>query len=194
MPNDAAEQHTQPALPLDQLALMAAFARLLAEDIGPAIQAKMDAVQPQLIEAYATGGQNGVVAKVGHLVAAKYTVNVTRPKIEVADEKALDAYAAAHGAEQVIIRRDPVWEKALLKATKYDPQTGIFVDSRSGEVIPGLKYIPGGRPNGNITHTWADGGVGREVLLEAWKSGQYRHLFDDVPMLTAGQQQPAEQE
>ncbi|MEV7512100.1 hypothetical protein AB0O57_29500 [Streptomyces sp. NPDC091201] len=193
MPIDATEQHDPSDVPLNDLALIAALARLIAEEIGPAIQARMDALNPRLVAAYENGGQNGVVAKVGDQVAARFTVNVTRPKIEVGDEVAFDAYAAAHGGEKAIIQRDPVWEKALLKAVRYDPETKVFVDSRTGEMVPGLKYVPGGRANGNITHTWADAGVGRQLLHDALRSGQFRHLFTDVLELTAGQQ-PSEQQ
>lgn len=192
MPIDATEPHDQPAMPMEDVALIAAFARLFAEEIGPAIQARMDDLNPRLIEAYEQSGQNGIVAKVGDLVAAKYTVNVTRPRVEVGDEEAFDVYAENHGGQQAIIRRDPVWEKALLKSVQYDSETGVFVDPRTGEVVPGLKYVPGGRATGNITHTWADRGVGRQILRDAWASGQFRHLFADVLELTAGQQ-PSEQ-
>ncbi|OEJ21009.1 hypothetical protein [Streptomyces subrutilus] len=192
MPNDATEQHEQPALPLEQVALVAALARLISEEIAPPIQERLDAATPLLVKAYEENGQSGIVARVDGIVAGKYTVNTTKSKIVVDDSDAFDAYAATHGGHQAIIQRDPMWEKAVLGRAVYDAKTGHIVDE-AGEIIPGLKYVSGGKATGNVTFTWADGGLGRDILMKAAQSGQLRHLMGDLPELTAGQP-PAEQE
>ncbi|MFG2986144.1 hypothetical protein ACGFYQ_33665 [Streptomyces sp. NPDC048258] len=185
MSNDIADeqQAEQPApMPLDRVALAAALARLFSEEIGPAIDERMSAPVERLIEAYEKSGQPGVVARIGDRVAGKYTVNVTHPKYTVEDGKALDDYAATHEGLEVILRRNPTWEKALLKHVA-QTDSGEIVDTRTGEVVPGLKYVPGGRPNGQITFTWADGGAGRKALMQAWQRGELNDLLDELPML-----------
>lgn len=178
MSNDVAdEQHgtdeQQP--PLNEAAVLAACARLFGEWIAPILSGVTDAPEARLIEAFEESGQSSVVAKVGALDAGTYTVSRSRGKFEVADEKAVDQWAEDHEGMEVIIRRRPAWEKALLQFAKQTP-TGEIVDTRTGEVIPGLRYVPGGRPTGNVRWTWADGGKGRDALLEAWRRGD----LDDI--------------
>ncbi|MGW3628370.1 hypothetical protein [Streptomyces sp. NPDC000880] len=187
MPNDDAadeQQAQEPApMPLDKVALVAALARLHDEQVGKLVRERMKSPTSLLVEAYEKSGQPGVVAKASGQVAGRYTVNTTKPRIVVDDEKLLDAYAEAHGGLQVVIQRDPVWEAALLKYAKKDPGTGLIVDTRNGEVVPGLKHVAGGDPTGSVTFTWADGDAGRKALLDAWQRGDFDDLLEEMPML-----------
>ncbi|MEU6755964.1 hypothetical protein [Streptomyces sp. NPDC046685] len=185
MSNDAAdEQHGTEQLPLHQAAVVAACARAFIEWIGPILTETAGAPESRLIQAYEDSGQPSVVAKIGSIVAGTYTVNRTKGKFEVADEQAVDRWAKEHGGMEVIRRRMPSWEKALLNSVR-QTDTGEIVDTRSGEVVPGLVYVPGGRSNGRVTFTWADSGEGKKQLLNAWRSGQLNPLLDGLLALPA---------
>ncbi|MFJ2745292.1 hypothetical protein ACIO3O_37175 [Streptomyces sp. NPDC087440] len=188
------DEQLQNEEPLTQVGLLGALARLANERTTSVFTPHLDAPKARLVKAYAEDGQPGVVVKVGGEVVGKYTVNTSKPKIVVDEEneEALDAYAEQHEGIEVIIRRNPVWEEALLKHCTRDDETGEIVDTRTGEVVPGLKYESGGKATGNITFTWAEKEVGRNRLLQAWQRGELDHMLTGVPELMAGARPAAE--
>jgi hypothetical protein len=197
MPNDAVTdpQHAeQPAeLPLADMGLIGALARLLDERLTKIVQPRKDAPKVPLLKAY-DDGQSELVVKVGDDVIGRYKVNTVQPKIVVDpdNEAALDEFAEDHGGMEAVIRRNPTWESALLKFAEYDEDSGLIIDSRSGEVVPGLKYVKGGGPTGSLTWTWERKDVGRKRLMRHYQTGALDHLLQETPELMAGPSLPAE--
>lgn len=197
MANDAVEdpQVEQPAEPrLADIGLVGALARLLTEHQKDVVQPRVDAPKARLIGTYVEGGQSDLVIRVEDDVIGRYKVNVAQPKIVVDtdNEAALNEYADKHGGTEVIIRRNVTWEKSLLKYAKYDEDTGLIIDTRNGEIVPGLKYEKGGGPTGGLTWTWEQGDVGRKRLMRLHQEGALNHLLKSAPELMAGPRPTAE--
>ncbi|MBK3644475.1 hypothetical protein [Streptomyces sp. MBT33] len=197
MANDAVEdqqaEHSDGPR-LSDTGLIGALARLLIEHQAEVIQPRVDAPKAELIKVYIEGGQSDLVVRVGDDVIGRYKVNTARPKVVVDqdNEEALNKYADKHGGTKVTIERDPTWEKALLKFAKYDEDTGLIIDTRSGEVVPGLKYEKGGGPTGGLTWTWEQGEVGKKRLMRLHQEGKLNHLLKETPELMAGPRPTAE--
>ncbi|MFI6142347.1 hypothetical protein ACIBCC_29670 [Streptomyces griseus] len=191
---DGTQQTEQDQVPIDLVGLIGACARLAQAQTTATLRPHVDDPKARLVEAFETTGSPGVVVKVGDQIVARYTVDLTKGKfvVDPDNEKALNAYADAHSGMEVIIRRNPTWEKGLLNAARRVKDSDDIIDSRTGEVVPGLKFVPGGRPTGNVTFTWEGKETGQEILRRAWASGELRHLLQDVPELGAGPEQPAE--
>ncbi|MFJ4988719.1 hypothetical protein ACIP9H_33585 [Streptomyces sp. NPDC088732] len=185
-------QAEQPAeLPLDQLGLLGAVARMLKDQNNGTIQPHVNAPLERLSEAFESG-QTHLAIRVGDELIGTYKVNTTNPRFVVDDEKVFDAYAEAHDGIEVIIRRRASWEAGVLKYAKRDEETGTIIDSRTGEVIHGLRYEPGGQPTGTVTWTWAEKDAGRIRLLKAVQRGDLNYLLRARPELTSGPQPAAE--
>lgn len=197
MSNDVAGDGTQAQQPAEltiaEVALVGALARLAHAQSKDVLGPLMDDPNARLIDAYDKSAQPGVVVKVGNEVVGKYTVNVVQPKIVVdpAKEKELDAYAEEHGGIEVVIRRNPTWQASLLKFAKRDEETGQIIDTRTGEVVPGLKYEAGGQATGAVTFTWEKKTGGPTSLLHAWQRGDFNHLLGGTPQLLPGKAKPA---
>jgi hypothetical protein len=195
MSNDVGDdtQGEQNELSLEDIGLIGALARLASAQSAGFLKPLVDDPTMRLVDAFDKGGQPGLVVKVGDEIVGRYTTNLTQPKVVVdpENEKALDQYAEEHSGIEVIIRRNPTWEAALLKFARHDEETGEIIDSRTGEVIPGLKYDRGGRPTGGVTFTWEQKDIGANRLLRAWQSGAFDHLLQDKPQLMAGRPQPS---
>ncbi|MFF0698423.1 hypothetical protein ACFYU4_38035 [Streptomyces tendae] len=193
MANDAAAseeaQDEQPAGPsLSDIGLVGALARLLDEVlVKKQIRPRIDGMKVPLLKAYETG-QSEHVVRVGDDLIGRYKVNTVQPKVVVDpdNEAALTEYAEDHGGLEVIIRRNPTWEEALLKYAEYDEDTGKIIDTRTGEVVPGLKYEKGGGPTGGVTFTWEQRDVGKKRLTRHYQAGALDHLLTETPELMAG--------
>ncbi|WP_086825694.1 hypothetical protein [Streptomyces sp. NRRL B-24572] len=188
MSNDAG-QTTETSLSLGDAALLSAFAKLFKSRVVPQIDAKADAVKAPLLAAYEDpdSGIKSIDVRIGGVPVATHTVSVSRGKYEVGDEEKFTAYADDCGEAEAIIQVRPAFRDAMLKRAAYDKATGNVVDKITGEVIPGVRYIPGGQPTGSISTTWKDGG--QEALEAAYASGQLSGLLNGVPMLPASEQQ-----
>ncbi|MGW1275471.1 hypothetical protein ACWD4V_00745 [Streptomyces tsukubensis] len=192
---DDAATHPEPALSLGDTALLSAFAKLFKDTVVPAIDVKAAAVKVPLINAYEDpeSGIKSVDVKVGGIAVATHTVSVAKDKYQVGDEEAFTAYAEECGEAEVIIRARPAFLAAKLKDATYDKATGQIVDKTTGELIPGVVRIPGGKATGSVSLTWKDGG--REAVMDAFHRGELDALLRGVPMLppapgrVAGQQQ-----
>ncbi|MFF7169636.1 hypothetical protein [Streptomyces pseudovenezuelae] len=197
MANDAAEgtQAEQPDGPtLSDIGLVGALARLLDEQmVKKEIKPRIDGPKIPLLKAYETG-QSELVVRIGDDLIGRYRVNIAQPKVAVDpdNEEALNQYADEHGGIEVIIRRNPTWEQALLAHAKYDEDTGLIVDTRTGEAVPGLKYEKGGDPTGSLTWTWEQKDVGRKRLMRHYQDGALNHLLAETPELMAGLRPSAE--
>ncbi|MFG3263463.1 hypothetical protein [Streptomyces bobili] len=197
MANDAAEdtQGAQPAEPrLSDVGLIGALARLMADHQKDVVQPKVDAPKAQLIKVYVEDGQSDLTVRVGDDVIGRYKVNVAQPKVVVDrdNEAALNEYADKHSGTEVVIQRNATWEKSLLKYAKYDEDTGLIIDTRNGEVVPGLKYEKGGGPTGGLTWTWEQGDAGKKRLMRLYQEGKLNHLLKETPELMAGPRPTAE--
>ncbi|MEU5978453.1 hypothetical protein [Streptomyces sp. NPDC047315] len=197
MANDATEDpHAEqpPQQTLSEIGLVGALARLLDERTAEVIQPRVDAPKARLIEECTADGRSNLIVRVGDDVIGRYTVNLAQPKIVVDpdNEAALNQYADEHSGTEVVIRRNPTWERALLKYAEYDEDTGLIIDTRTGEAVPGLKYEKGGDPTGTLTFTWERKGVGRQRLMRHYLSGALNHLLTETPELMAGPRHTAE--
>jgi hypothetical protein len=193
MANDAVDdpQADQPAEPtLADVGLIGALARLLDERVvKKMIKPRIDAPKPALLKAF-EAGQSELVVRVGGDIIGRYKVNIAQPRIVVDEdnEAALNKYADQHGGTTIEIVRDPTWERALLDFAEYDEDTGLIIDTRTGEVVPGLKYEKGGEPTGSLTWTWERKDVGKKRLLRHYREGALDHLLRDAPELMAAPQ------
>lgn len=131
-------------------------------------------------------------AKVHGVAVATHTVAISKDKYVVGDEEAFNAYAEDHGEVEVIIQARPAFRDKMLKLAKYDKATGAIVDKTTGEMIPGITRIPGGKPTGSVTLRWKEGG--QETVLEAFRKGELDGLLRGVPMLPAAPDRSPEQQ
>ncbi|WP_030777701.1 hypothetical protein [Streptomyces sp. NRRL S-920] len=193
MSYEDADQTPVPALSLGDAALLSVFAKVFKESVVPAIDEKIAAVKVPLLAAYddPDSSTKSVDAKVNGVAVATHTVAFSRDKYDVSDEDAFTEFAEEHGEVEVIIRARPAFRTAMLKRATYDKATGDIVDKLTGEVIPGVVRIPGGKPTGTITTTWKDGG--KEALMEAFYAGDLDGLLRGVPMLPAAPERGAQQ-
>ncbi|MFC9280942.1 hypothetical protein [Streptomyces collinus] len=198
MANDAAAEATQAgqqAEPsLSDVGLVGALARLLDEHlVKREIKPRIDGPKVPLLKAFESG-QSELVVKIGDDLIGRYRVNIAQPKVVVDtdNEAALNAYADEHGGIEVIIRRNPKWEEALLRFAEYDEDTGLIIDTRTGEPVPGLKYEKGGEPTGSLTWTWEQKDVGKKRLMRHYQDGALDHLLTETPELMAGPRPTAE--
>ncbi|MEV0444604.1 hypothetical protein AB0I84_04285 [Streptomyces spectabilis] len=193
MSHDDVDQTPEPALSLGDAALLSVFAKVFKESVVPAIDEKIAAVKRPLLAAYddPDSSTKSVDAKVNGVAIATHTVAVSKDKYDVGDEDTFNEFAEERGEVEVIIRARPAFRTAMLKRATYDKATDAIVDKLTGEVIPGLIRIPGGKPTGAITTTWKDGG--KEVLMEAFHTGQLDGLLRGVPMLPAAPESGAQQ-
>ncbi|MGI5337637.1 hypothetical protein ACQEVS_09700 [Streptomyces sp. CA-181903] len=183
----------EPALSLGDAALLSVFAKLFKDRVVPVIDEKIAAVKGPLLAAYddPDSSTKSIDAKVGGVAVATYTVAVSKDKYVVGDEEAFTEFAEEKGEAEVIIRARPAFRDAMIKRAKYDTATGAIVDKATGEVIPGLTRIPGGKPTGSVTCSWKDDG--QEAVLEAFHNGQLDGLLRGVPMLPAAPRRDAQQ-
>lgn len=197
MANDAVEEpqtEQSTELPLSDVGLVGALARLLDEQmVKKVIKPRIDAPKVPLLKAFKKG-QSELVVRVGDDIIGRYKVNTEQPKVVVDEdnEAALNEYADKHGGTKVVIMRDETWEKALLQFAEYDEDTGLIIDTRTGEVVPGLKYEQGGQPTGSLTWTWERKDVGRKRLTRHYQEGALNYLLEEAPELMAGPRPTAE--
>ncbi|MFF8696273.1 hypothetical protein ACF08W_29080 [Streptomyces sp. NPDC015144] len=174
------------ALPLTTLGLIGAVAKAMTEHQTAVIAPKVSAPKKSLVAEFLERKQSDLVIEIGGEEVGHYKVNLTKDRFEVADEKAFDAYAEDKGEYDVIIVRKPSFEKAVLAHAQRDPETGAIFDSRSGEIIPGLKFVPGGKPTGTVTWTWKTfkkQPIGKAVLMAALRRGELDELLREAPEL-----------
>lgn len=189
MSNDVADGtpgEESTGLPLSSLALIGALARAMEEHQREVIKPRKDATRDPLVEDYLATKKPTLVVEIDGEDVGHYTVNLTKDRFEVDNEAEFDAYAEAKGEIEIVIRRRPPFEDAVLAHAQRDPETDTIFDSRSGEVIPGLKYLPGGKPTGTVTWTWKKfkgRAIGKAVLLAAYKRGRLDELLRKTPEL-----------
>lgn len=194
MVQEAADGTPQDETPIDVVGLVGALARLAKERTTATLKPHLDDPTARLVEAFETSGQPGVVVRAAGETVGRYTVNTTKAKfvVDPDNEAALDEYAEAHGGIEVIIRRNPTWEKALLEHARRVEGSDDIIDERTGEIVPGLKFVPGGNATGTVTFTWEGKTAGQAALQRIWQSGALDYLLKDVPALASGRPAPAE--
>ncbi|MFG2141811.1 hypothetical protein [Streptomyces sp. NPDC048650] len=184
MSYDDADQTPEPVLALGDAALLSVFAKLFKEHVIPAIDEKIAAVKSPLLTAYdGPTGQGRVDAKVNGITVATHTVAISKDKYVIGDEDVFNEFAEEKGEAEAIIQARPSFRDAMLKRAKFDKDTGVIVDKLTGEVIPGITRIPGGKPTGSVTLSWKEGG--QDAVMEAYQKGQLDGLLHGVPMLPA---------
>ncbi|MDI3102012.1 hypothetical protein QJ054_33800 [Streptomyces sp. AN-3] len=183
---DGTQAEEPKTLPLTTLGLIGAVARAMEEHQKDVITPRKDAPKEPLVDAFDKEQRSDLVIKVGGEEVGRYKVATTNDRFEVEDEAAFDAFAESKGQIDIIIVRKPAWEKTVLKHAQRDPETGTIFDSRTGEVIPGLKFVPGGKPTGTVIWTWKKfkgHPIGRDVLIAAYKHGALNEYLRETPEL-----------
>ncbi|MEU6460357.1 hypothetical protein [Streptomyces sp. NPDC046976] len=183
-----AEQSTE--LPLTSLGLIGALARALEDHQKGVIKPKKDAPLAPLINTFLAKKQSNLVVEIGGEEVGRYKVNVTRDRFEIADRTKFDAYAEKKDEIDVILTAKPAFESACLAHAVRNPETGTIFDSRTGEEIPGLEFVPGGEPTGTLTFTWKSfkgEPIGKNVLLAAARRGDLDELLKETPELLPGE-------
>lgn len=194
MSNDVADDakvEETTEIPLADIGLMATVARAMNEHQRTVITPRVDDAKVPLIEAFVKRRQSDLTINVpSGAEVGRFKVNVAKDKFEVADEAVFDRYAEDLGEIEIVVRRRPAWEAAVLKAARPGADGKIF-DSRTGEEIPGLRLVPGGQPTGTVTWTWKKHGdveTGKLALLAALRNGELNDLLRSRPELLPSQQ------
>ncbi|WP_328491192.1 hypothetical protein [Streptomyces zaomyceticus] len=194
MSNDVADDATveeTTEVPLTDIGLMAAVARAVNDHQRAVIGPRVNDAKVPLIQAFAERRQSDLTINLpSGAEVGRYKVNIQKDKFEVADGPVFDRYAETLGEIEIVVRRRPAWEEAVLKAARLGPDGKIF-DSRTGEEIPGIKFVPGGDPTGTVTWTWKKSGdveIGRLALMDAVMSGELDDLLRSRPELLPGRQ------
>ncbi|MFI5990308.1 hypothetical protein ACIBAC_00440 [Streptomyces sp. NPDC051362] len=192
-----AEQQA-PAPSLATLGLIGAVARAMTEHQTAVIAPKVDAVKDPLVDAFLRSKQGDLTIEVGGEEVGRYTVNKSRDKIVIDDEAAFDAFAEEKGEYDVRIVRKPSFEKAVLGRVTRDAETGAIVDPATGEIVPGLKFVAGGKPTGSVRWTWKTfkgQATGWIALMAAIQRGDLTDLLrESAPELLPGRQPGAREE
>ncbi|QFG13275.1 hypothetical protein SEA_GILGAMESH_83 [Streptomyces phage Gilgamesh] len=189
MSNDVAAdtQAEEPAgVPLSTLALVGALARAMEEHQREVIKPRKDAPRDPLVEDFQATKKPELVVEIDGEKVGHYKVNLTKDRFEVDDDAAFEAYAEEKDEIDIVIVPKPAFVTAVLAHAQRDPETGTIFDSRSGEVIPGLKFVPGGKPTGTVTWTWnkfKGRPIGKGVLLAAYKRGRLDEYLKETPEL-----------
>ncbi|WP_031102280.1 hypothetical protein [Streptomyces sp. NRRL S-146] len=194
MSYDDVDQTPEPVLSLGDAAILSVFAKLFKDHVVPAIDEKIAAVKGPLLAAYddPESSTKSIDAKVNGIAVATHTVAISKDKYILDDEEAFNAFAEEHGEVEVIIQARPAFRDKMLKLAKYDKATGVIVDKTTGEVIPGITRVPGGKPTGSVSLRWKGGG--QEAVLEAFHKGELDSLLRGVPMLPAAPDRSPEQQ
>jgi hypothetical protein len=174
---------------LHTLGIVGAVARAMTEHQTAIIAPKVDAVKSPLVDAFLTSKQGDLTVEVGGEEVGRYTVSKTRAKFVVDDEAAFDAYAEEKGEYDVVFVRKPSFEAAVLARATRDPETGAIVDKQTGELIPGLKFLPGGKPTGGVRWTWKTfkgEPIGKNALMDALFRGDLHDVLKETPELLPG--------
>ncbi|MEU2968972.1 hypothetical protein ABZ687_28845 [Streptomyces ardesiacus] len=189
MSHDVADdtQTDQPKpLPLPTLGLIGALARAMEEHQKDVIKPRKDAPKEPLVDAFDKEQRSDLVIKVGGEEVGHYKVATTNDRFEIVDQDAFDEYAEKKDEVDIVVTAKPAFVAASLKHAVKNPETGTIFDSRTGEEIPGVQFVPGGQPTGNITWTWKKfkgQPIGKAVLLAAYRRGELNDLLRETPEL-----------
>ncbi|GAA2439017.1 hypothetical protein [Streptomyces glaucus] len=175
--------------PLTVLGLIGALARAMEGHQKAVIQPKKDAPKDPLVESFMRDKRTDLVVEVGGQKVGHYKVNTTNDRFVVADQNKFDEYAERNGEVDVIVTAKPAFVTACLTHAVRNPETGTIFDSRTGEEIPGLEFVPGGKPTGTVTWTWnkhKGRNIGLEVLIAAYRRHELDKYLQETPELLPG--------
>ncbi|NML55197.1 hypothetical protein HHL19_35270 [Streptomyces sp. R302] len=189
MSNDASDnvQSDEPVeLSLQDIGLRGALTRAIKEhqlkELGPHVEAPLQ----RMLALFQEGGQSDLVVQIDGETVGKYKVNQTRAHFEVADADEFLAFAEERGEVDIVITVKPSFKAAMLQRARRVPGSDTVFDSETGEELPGIRFVPGGRATGTVTWTWEKHQgveIGREVLMRAAQDGRLDHLLHAVPEL-----------
>ncbi|MCX5182673.1 hypothetical protein [Streptomyces sp. NBC_00268] len=189
MSNDVADDtqgEESTGLPLTSLGLIGALARAMEDHQREVIKPKKDAPRDPLVEGFMATKQPNLVIEIDGEEVGHYKVNLTKDRFEIDDQVEFDEFAEDKGEIDIVITARPAFVDAVLAHAQRNPETGTIFDSRTGEEIPGVKYVPGGKPTGTVTWTWKKfkgQPIGKGVLLAAYKRGRLNELLVETPEL-----------
>ncbi|MFD9394961.1 hypothetical protein ACFWBB_30810 [Streptomyces sp. NPDC060000] len=183
---DPAEGQQSSAPSLRKLAVIGAVARAMVEHQKAKIQPREDAPREALTKAFETSKQPTLVVDIDGEEVGKYTVGVTKDTFQIGDPAAFEKFAEQNGELDIVIAPKPSFVKAMLARARRNPETGAIFDSQTGEEIPGVTFVPGGKPNGSVRWTWKTfrgQDTGKDVLMAALRSGRLYEDLKETPEL-----------
>ncbi|MFD5856022.1 hypothetical protein [Streptomyces chartreusis] len=190
MSNDVAEGPADDAEPsgpsLQRLALIGAVARAATEHQKAQIQPREEAPREALAAAFEKSKQPTLMVDIDGEDIGHYTVGVTKDAFQIGDPDAFEKFAEQKGEIDIVITPKPAFVKAILARARRNPETGAIFDSQSGEEIPGVTFVRGGKPTGTVRWTWKTfrgQPVGKEVLMAALRSGRLNEYLRETPEL-----------
>ncbi|MFE7072539.1 hypothetical protein ACFU96_20910 [Streptomyces sp. NPDC057620] len=195
---DSAQPDETAEISLAELGLVGALARLLDEQMKPIIGLKKDAAKGPLLKGFAgENKQSDLFVQIDGKPVGSYKVALTQPRfvIDPDNSAAFNEYAEERREVDIIVTPKPSFVAAMCERAELDPETGDIFDSETGEIIPGLKFLQGGEPTGNVSFTWATykkRPVGKQALLAAHRRGVLNYLLQEAPELMAGPEPAAE--
>ncbi|GAA5070312.1 hypothetical protein [Streptomyces similanensis] len=172
--------------PLSVSALIGALARAIEEHQASVITPRKDDPKGRLVAQYGERQQKDYVVEIDGEEVGTYKVSTTRARFEVDDQAAFDAYADRKGEIDIVITAKPAFVTAALRHAVRNPETGTIFDSRTGEEIPGLRFVPGGKPTGSVTFKWKTfkgEPIGKGVLLAAYRNHRLDEYLRETPEL-----------
>lgn len=121
---------------LKELALAYAATRALAEAATALAEEQRQILADEL---KAVGGDSVTAEWDGHAVAkSSFVQPETKSNISVMGVAAYTDYITENYPTETILTVNPAFTKALLADAIPDPETGVVVDAKTGEIIPGL--------------------------------------------------------
>lgn len=190
MSNDVAEDAGQDEKPdgpsLRRLAIIGAVARAATEHQKAEIAPRENAPREALLAAFESSRQPTLVVDIDGQEVGQYTVGLTKPTFEIGDPAAFQAFAEEKNEFDIVFTPKPSFVKAMLARACRNPETGAIFDKETGEEIPGLRYVPGGKPTGTVRWTWKTfrgQDVGKNALMAALRSGRLHEYLKETPEL-----------
>ncbi|MFB8120626.1 hypothetical protein ACFQ6U_13560 [Streptomyces sp. NPDC056465] len=143
-----------------------------------------------------------VASRLSHLVlevadqeVGRFEFSASGDRFEIDDMSAFESFAEDQGKLEVVLAPDPEWTQAILKYAGVNPTTGDIFDTRSGQSVPGLRFVSGGLPTGVVRWVWSSADeelAGEGALLRAYYRGDLDALMQATQDSAAGMKSATE--
>lgn len=171
---------------LQKLGLIGAVARAMAEHQTAKIKPRENAPREALTKVFGSSKQPTLVVDIDGEEVGQYTVGLTKDTFQIGDPAAFEAFAVEKNEIDIVITPKPSFVTAVLARARQNPETGAIFDSQTGEEIPGVTFVPGGKPNGTVRWTWKTfrgQAIGKDVLMAAYRTGRLNEYLTETPEL-----------
>lgn len=158
-------------------ATMIAVLKAIRDEIDERMKATRDGLTENLLDAYHDDGTKSIIARMpdGSPVA---TITLVEPQdsVVVADEREFAAWVKAtyptEAKPKITMEVNAAWRRGFLASiAAADPP----IDPKTGEVVPGLKFMAAEEPRTFQTR-FVTGG--RDAVAAAWNAGELAELIN----------------